>query len=114
MLTYRSTLTSNPPSREIDAASASQSMRTPVYAAYNQNHRDVLAALGGDSAARFNMEAEKANSDYRLAQLQAQRQLALSGLQQMAEAQQNQNALANTRLQNMTGFAGGLLKGLFN
>jgi hypothetical protein len=39
--------------------------------------------------------------------------LALSGLNQLAQSQQNDNQLANNRLQNMVGFAGGLLRGLF-
>lgn len=113
MLTYKSTLGRQPPIREIDSAKAAKAMRTPVYSAYTQNHRDVLDALGGIAASQYGVEAEKANADYGLAQLQAQRQLALSGLQQMAEAQQNQNNLTNTRLQNMVGFANDLLGGLF-
>lgn len=114
MLTYNSSLQRQPPSREIDRAAAAKSMRTSPYAAYNQNHRDVMAALGGLAGSQFELASEKANTDYDLAQQQAQRQLVLAGLQQMGEAQQNNNSLANTRLQNMVGFSSGLLRNLFS
>lgn len=113
MLTYDSTLSRQPPTRAIDTGAAAKAMRMPPYGAYNQNHRDVMAALGGLAGAQFGVDSEKANADYDLAQQQAQRQLVLSGLQQMGAAQQNNNSLANTKLQNMVGFAGGLLGDLF-
>lgn len=114
MLTYNSSLQRQPPTREIDRDAATKAMRTTPYAAYNQNHRDVMAALGGLAGSQFNVAADKANTDYDLAQQQAQRQLVLAGLQQMGEAQQNNNSLANARLQNMVGFSSGLLRNLFS
>lgn len=113
MLTYESSLKRQPPTREIDTRAAAKAMQMPAYGAYNQNHRDVMAALGGLAGSQFAMASDKANADYDLAQQQAQRQLVLSGLQQMGEAQQNNNSIANTKLQNMVGFAGGILQDLF-
>lgn len=115
MLQYTSTLPNQPP---IDGASRNAALdairkRSP-FSAFGQNHQDVLDALAERQAAELNSEARMANTDYALRQQQAQRQLALEGLNQMAQAQQNQNSLSNTRMQNMVGFAGGMLRGLFN
>lgn len=115
MLQYTSTLPDRPP---IDDASRNAALdairkRSP-FSAFGQNHQDVLNALAERQASELNTEARRANTDYTLQQQQAQRQLALEGLSQMGQAQQNQNSLANTRMQNMVGFAGGLLRGLFN
>lgn len=83
------------------------------YTAYGQSHQDAMDRLGGINAETYASAAERANDEYDAAQRQAQQQLALAGLQQMAQAQQNKNDLGNNRLQQMTGFASSLLGGLF-
>lgn len=115
MLQYTSTLPDRPPIDDAarNAALGSIRARSP-FDSFGQNHQDVLDALAERQAAELNSQARRANTDYTLQQQQAQRQLALEGLNQMGQAEQNQNSLANTRLQNMVGFAGGLLRGLFN
>jgi hypothetical protein len=70
--------------------------------------------MGDANAAGYDIEATKANTDYAMKQQEAERQLVLQGLQMMDRAQQNQNSVYNTRLQNMTGLASNLLGGLFN
>jgi hypothetical protein len=114
MLQYTGSIQSLPP---VDDASRNAALgairkRSP-FTSFGQNHQDVLDALGERAAATLGTESRRANADYLLQQQNAQRQLALSGLNQLAQSQQNDNQLANTRLQNMVGFAGGLLRGLF-
>jgi hypothetical protein len=115
MLTYNSSLQNKPP---IDDAQRNQALddlrRRSPYGAFGQNHQDVLNSLTDNAANTLNMEAYRANADYQMQQQRAQQQLILSGLQQQSEAEQNQRNLGNTRLQNMVGFTGNLLGGLFN
>lgn len=115
MLTYNTSLPNAPPVDAASRAAAQATVRSATpYGALGQNHRDVLNALASRQANAVNMEGYKANANYQLQQQQAQRQLALEGLGQMAQAQQNQNSLANTRLQNMVGLASTALRGLFD
>lgn len=88
--------------------------RSSPYKGFGRNHQDVLNVLGEREAGTLNREVMKANVDYTLAQQQAQRDLALSGLTQLAQARQNDISLENQRLQNTVGFASDLLRGLFN
>ena len=83
------------------------------YKAYGQNHMDVLGSLRDANAATFDIEQTKANTDYELKRQDAERQLVLQGLQQMASAQQNENAIKNSRMSNVNGVVSGLLGGLF-
>lgn len=83
------------------------------YAQYNQNHRDILSGLADAAEATYAANSSKAQSEFDLKKQEAQNQLALQGLQQMAQAQQNAANLSNTRLGNVTGFASDLLRGLF-
>lgn len=115
MLTYQSHLQSQPPFSDTqrDAALAAIRRSSP-YKVFGQNHQDVLNALSESAAGALDMEAYRANADYQLRQQQSQRQLALAGLQQQAEAEQNRRNMSNSRLQSMVGFAGSLLGGLFD
>lgn len=114
MLTYNSTLQNRPPvsDSQRNAALAEIRQRSP-YTQFGQNHQDVLGALTENAATVLDMEAYKANTDYALRQQEAQRQLALAGLQQQSQAENNQRDMATNRLQMMTGFANNLLGGLF-
>jgi len=115
MLTYQSHLQSNPPVADYQRNAALGAIRQESpYKAFGQNHQDVLDGLAENAATMLDMEAYKANAAYQMQQQQAQRQLALAGLQQQSEAEQNQRNVSNSRLQNMVGFAGNLLGGLFN
>lgn len=114
MLTYNSTLQDKQPyaDHQRSAALADMRQRSP-YTQMGQNHQDVLGALTDSAATSLDMQAYKANTDYSLQQQDAQRQLALAGLRQQAEAEQNERDLATNRLQMMTGFANNVLGGLF-
>lgn len=110
MLTYNSSF--NPqspytPQQRADAL-AGLRMQSP-YAAYGQNQQDILNAAGDANAASFDVAASKAASDFDLQKMQTQQQLALSGLQQMSQAESQQRQLANSRL----GMISPLLQGLF-
>jgi hypothetical protein len=64
----------------------------------------------GVNNAAYGIEKSKAANDYALKQQDAERQLVLQGLQQMSQAQQNQNALANSRIGNVSGLLSGLFR----
>lgn len=80
------------------------------YGKYGSTHQDMLAGQMGALNANYEIERQKANTDYQTKQQAAERQLVLQGLQQMGEAQQNRNSLANARL----GGVSSLLSGLFS
>lgn len=113
MLTYNSSLQNNPPIDPDYPAMDAVRKRSP-FTAFRQNHQDVFSAMGARQATALELEAQKANTDYALQQQQAQRDLALAGLTNMSQAQQNQTNLDTARLQNMVGFANSLLGGLFS
>lgn len=77
----------------------------------NQNSQDVLNALNSNPA--LEMQAYKSRADYGLARQQAVQQLALAGLQQQSEAQQQQRNLGMQSLRNMMGVVNGALSGLY-
>lgn len=87
-------------------AEAVASMRGSAPRGYGQNAADVYRAHAGVNAADYTRAADMANMAYATDQQAAQRRLALSGLQQMADAQQAQT-------QYETSLAGSLLGGLF-
>lgn len=106
----------NPPSpytqQQRSSALAGLSMQNP-YKEYGQQQQDILDAAGGANAAAFDMASTKANTDFEMDKLKSQQQLSLAGLQQMAEARQQEGQLANQRLGNATSFLSPLLSGLF-
>jgi hypothetical protein len=113
MLTYNTELQAQPPisQQELSRAMSGLKIRSPY--GYSPQHQDVLNALGDENAANYQLNADKANSAFGVQKLQAQRDLALQGLQQMAQAQQQQSDLANTRTGMGLNFASSLLSGLF-
>lgn len=108
MLTYTTTLAAAGP-----GFAPPPKLPSP-YNVYGQNHRDVLAGLQSPLNANYSIAQSKANSDYDMRKMDAERQLTLQGLQQMSQAQQQSNDLANQRFSLLTGTAGGLLQGLFS
>jgi hypothetical protein len=115
MLNYNTSLTSAPPYSPAQKADALKALSAgSPYSKFGGVHDDVFRSEGAKNASTFDLEATKANTDYQLAQQAAERQLVLQGLQQMGQAQQNQQNLTNTRLQNMYGTANNLLGGLFS
>lgn len=115
MLTYDSKF--NPPSpytqQQRSDALAGLQMRAP-YRGYGQNQQDILDAAAGANAAGLDSAITKANTDFDLQKMQAQQQLALAGLQNMAQSQQQQNQLATQRLGVANSFVSPILQGLFS
>lgn len=103
MLTYNTTLPNAPPQ-----ALPIPRMAGP-YAGYGSTHQDMLNAQMGRAQADYEIARQKGETEYGLKQRAAEQQLVLQGLQQMNEAQQNQNAMMNSRF----GAVSGLLSGLF-
>jgi hypothetical protein len=115
MLTYRDRPLPSQPYSEQQRAAAMGALRAGApYEAYGQNQRDILAAAGDSNAASFNTAISKANSGFEQDRSQARQQLALSGLKQMVDAQ-NQNAQLQTQRLGMYGsFLNPILGGLFS
>jgi hypothetical protein len=109
MLTYNTSLQDSSPGY---APLSGLRLQSP-YSKYGSNHQDILNSMGDAAAADYDVAQSKSNAAYTLSQQEAQNQLALRGLNQMAEAQQNRSNVYNTRLQNMFGVANNLLGGLF-
>lgn len=114
MITYTGTLANTPPISDALRSEAMDGMRRKSPWKYPSQHGDIMRALGQENAVNFDRAATKANTDYQLEQQKAERELALSGLGQMAQAQQQQQQLANSRMQSALGMYSGLLSGLFN
>lgn len=113
MLTYNTSLQNRPPLPDGDRQKALSGLKIKSPWAYGSAHKDILNAANVANQAAYDVEATKVNTDYEMKQKEAERRLVLAGLQQMNEAQQNQQQLVNTRMQNMYGVVGNLLGGLF-
>lgn len=114
MLKYKSSLQNNPPVNDEFRGKALTGLTAPSPFTYTPTHEDVYRGLGQQQAVDFDVAATKANTDYQMKQQDSQRQLALQGLQAMADAEKNDQDLVNNRLQMMYGTVGNLLQGLFN
>ncbi len=111
MISYNSQF--NPPvpysPQQRAAALSGLNMQSP-YAAYGQNQQDVLDAAGSVNAAGFDVAVSKENADAEMQRMRAQQSLALAGLQQMSQAEDQQRQLASARLNSVSP----LLQGLFS
>ena len=58
---------------------------------------DVMRQLSMDNEAKFDVNSQKANANYQLAQMQAQQGLALGGLNQMSAASKQDSDLQNSQ-----------------
>jgi hypothetical protein len=104
VLTYNTTLPFSAPQGLPSPAAQSPFTR------YGSTHDDVLRSQMGINNAAYGLEKSRAANDYALKQQEAERQLVLQGLQQMSQAQQNNNSLTNARMGNVSS----LLSGLFS
>ena len=104
MLKYNTTLPDSPA-----VGRPAPDIRSP-YAALGQSHSDVLAARMASSNADYRLAQDRGDADYGTKRRAAEQQLALGGLRQMAQAQQNQASLRDARIGNVTS----LLAGLFS
>jgi hypothetical protein len=81
---------------------------------YPSQHQDILNAKGQENFANLQHTAEKANNEYDLQYQRAQYDLSTAGLQQMANAQQQQQQNEAARQSAVMNAYSGLLSGLFN
>lgn len=113
MLAFQNNITAQPPINASDRQRALDGLRMKSPYAYSSQHQDVLDALGDQNAAKYNVTADEANADFANKKMQAERDFALQGLQQMSTAKQNQMDYANARSGLGYGVVNNLLSGLF-
>lgn len=80
---------------------------------YPGAHNDVMKSRAGQIAADYNVSSDRANTDYSLAQQQAENQLALQGLNNLAQDQENQRNAYQKRMDMMRGLQSSILGGMF-
>ncbi len=110
MISYDTRLAYRPPISDEMRAGALAGMKKQAPAGYDQTAKDTYNAAASVRAADYSREADNANMQYGVAQQQAQRGLALQGLQQMAGLQPGLQQLQN---QYQSSLASSLLGGLF-
>lgn len=84
------------------------------YSDYGQNQMDIMSSAGNAAAAEFDASAYKTNSAFEQERNQARQQLALSGLKQMVDAQDQNAQLQTQRLGMYNSFLNPILGGLFS
>jgi hypothetical protein len=110
-LNYTSSLQNAPPSASVNPAGIKA---VPPFAQYGSTYTDLMRAYGDRNAAQYALDASKADTQYELQRQKATQDLALQGLQQMSQAQQNQQSLGNQQLGTQTSFLSSLLSGVFS
>jgi len=105
-LNYQSTL----PSKQPGSMQALQGLRAaPNHPQFGSTYGDLNMAYGDENAENYSTAANRANFNYDAAQHGAQQGLALSGLQNMANARQQQGQLQSGRLNAMRSALSALL-----
>ena len=109
MLTYKSSLSSAPPYTPAMAEDAARSLsgKSP-YKQYRGNAADVFRSVGNPALANVDATGAAANAAYAARFNDAQRQLALSGLNFMSDSQKGAQDVANARLSGVNSLLGGL------
>lgn len=90
-----------------------QALGAPSPFTFPGAHQDVYAGLAQNNATGFDRAAQMADMETMKQTRDTQIQMALRGLGQMAQAQDNARSVANQLYGNQTGFLSGLLSGLF-
>jgi hypothetical protein len=97
MITYHSQLDQRPSAVQQIAADAKRPLSVSPYG--GQNHQDVFQALGQRQAANLDSLSKESRDAYEVAYQQMQRDQALAGLNMMAQGQQQNNNLQQSRTQ---------------
>jgi 4-aminobutyrate aminotransferase-like enzyme len=97
MLQYNSGLNYRPPNAQALAQQAQQALAQSPY--QGQNHQDVFRGMGQMQAVDMQRYAQQQEDQYTAQQQEAQRGLALAGLNMQAQGQQNQTNLTTGRMQ---------------
>jgi hypothetical protein len=104
---YQSSLETRPPQmRPLDG------LVTP-YGDYPSTHADAFRSRAGQIAADYNVAGDKANTDYELDRQRAENALVLQGLNTLADDEQRQRQVRDSRLDMMRGLQRSLIGGLF-
>lgn len=90
-----------------------RALAAPSPFSFQGPHADVYAGLAQNNATAFDRSAQLADIDQMKQSRETQMQMALRGLEQMAQTQDNARNLSNQLYGNQTGFLSGLLSGLF-
>lgn len=114
MITHNSNLQRTTPITDSLLAEAKADMMKKSPYSYPSQHQDILNAKGQENFANLQHSAEKANTDYDLQFQRAQYDLSAAGLQQLANAQQQQQQNEAARQGAAMSAYSGLLSGLFN
>jgi hypothetical protein len=97
MITYHSQLDQRPSAVQQIASDAKRPLSVSPYS--GQNHQDVFQALGQRQAANLDSLSRESRDAYEVAYQQMQRDQALAGLNMMAQGQQQNNNLQQSRTQ---------------
>jgi hypothetical protein len=113
MYSYNTSISARPvmPDDKRMAALDGLSQGSPVNAP--GSHADVYAGLASGNRVNFDRAAEMANQNQMLNAQETQGQMALRGIQQLAQQRQNAQNLGTQRLQTQMGFLNSLLSGLY-
>ena len=107
-LSYNTNLPYQPVVQDRQQALASLAS-APRHPQYGSNYTDLSRSYAVENAGNYNQAADQANFDYAAKRLNAQQQLALSGLRGMSEEQDRQRDMASSRLQALRGALASLL-----
>lgn len=88
-------------------------LTAPSPFAYQGSHNDVYNGLAQNNATDFARAAQAADMSVMQKSQALQNQMALRGLEQMSQAQDNQRQVANQLYGNQTSFLNGLLTSLY-
>lgn len=90
-----------------------QALSAPSPFSFPGQHQDVYAGLAAQNATGFDRGATEIDANTMQRARDTQIQMALRGLEQMAQAQGNQRNLAMQAYSNQSGFLNSLLQGLY-
>lgn len=107
---YQTNLQNSPPVSPQMRADALRGLTTSVpHGQYGSQYGDIMRSLGTENASSFGKASDMANLNYGMAQQEAERGLALQGLQYMNTDAERNRQLKNARLGNMRNLLGALL-----
>lgn len=114
MLSYKTGIPTTPPlyDQQRSGVLAGLAAGAPWGMAGEQNFNDHYNALSQRNAVEADRAAQMANAEYMQNAQNLQSQMATRGLQQMAQAQQNQDSLGTRRYRDALDTSAGLLGGV--
>jgi len=111
---YQTGITTPQPASPAMRAMAAQGLNAPSPMSFGGPHSDVYAAAAKRNAMQFDRAAQMANADTTDQARQIQMQMAMRGLEQMAQQRQSAMDIAGRRQKMAMDATGGMLNGLLN